>query len=68
MGPVTDSQLLDYKEASTFSFTAKPKKTSSIFGSMPKKYVFASGAGAWSTEIKLKKNGSFTGQYHDLNI
>lgn len=27
--------------------------------------IFASGAGAWSTELKLNPDGSFSGSYHD---
>lgn len=52
--------------------TAEPmvntKKNSSVFAAMPKNYAFTSGAGAWATEITLKKDGSFTGQYHDSNM
>ena len=30
--------------------------------------VFASGAGAWSTGLDLKSDGSFTGDYHDMDM
>lgn len=31
-------------------------------------YVFSSGAGAWSTELELQPDGSFTGYYHDMDM
>ena len=30
--------------------------------------IFASGAGAWSTELKLNPDGSFSGSYHDSEM
>lgn len=30
--------------------------------------VFASGAGAWGTELELNKDGTFNGLYHDSNM
>lgn len=39
-----------------------------IFSQMPKKFMFSSGAGGWSTNIKLDKNGRFKGQYHDSDL
>lgn len=32
---------------------------------MPSKWYFASGAGAWSTELTISEDGSFSGYYHD---
>ena len=70
--PISNNQLLQYKNSCMSTILSdsatKSKKNSSIFKSMPKKFVFASGAGAWGTVITLKKDGSFTGQYHDSNI
>ena len=31
-------------------------------------YVLSSGAGAWETRFELKKDGSFTGYYYDMNM
>ena len=31
------------------------------------KYIFSSGVGAWSTELRLSPDGSFTGKYTDSN-
>ncbi|MDO5477697.1 MAG: hypothetical protein Q4G23_00860 [Clostridia bacterium] len=36
--------------------------------SEPMGFYFSSGAGAWSTEIYLEKDGSFTGGFHDTNM
>lgn len=32
---------------------------------MPSGWCFCSGAGAWSTELTIQEDGSFTGYYHD---
>lgn len=34
---------------------------------LPMDFVFASGAGAWSTDLTLNRDGSFTGVYHDAD-
>lgn len=34
---------------------------------LPMDFVFASGAGAWSTDLTLNQDGSFTGVYHDAD-
>lgn len=47
---------------------AASKSSTAIFKKMPKNFVFTSGAGGWSTEITLKNDGSFTGQFHDSNM
>ena len=48
--PISNHQLLGYKGSHTSTLLSSPaikfKKNSSIFKSMPKKFVFASGAGA----------------------
>lgn len=31
-------------------------------------FEFSSGAGAWSTELKIEADGSFTGSYHDSDM
>ena len=36
-----------------------------FFTQIPHDYTFSSGAGAWSTEIHLENDGSFTGYFHD---
>ena len=41
---------------------------SSVFESMPKGFDFSSGAGAWSTHIDIENDGSFVGQYHDMEM
>ena len=32
------------------------------------RFVFASGAGAWGTELTIDDDGSFKGQYHDSDM
>jgi len=39
-----------------------------IFAELPDKFIFASGAGAWGTEVQIKPDGTFTGEYHDSNM
>ncbi len=35
---------------------------------LPGYFEFSSGAGAWSTNLSLSQDGSFTGYYHDTNM
>ena len=35
---------------------------------IPDDFTFASGAGAWATILKLERDGSFTGFYHDSDM
>ncbi len=41
---------------------------SRILETVPDSFYFSSGAGAWSTDITLLDDGSFTGSYHDANM
>lgn len=52
------------------SQSARPdaEPSPSLFGQMPPYYSFSSGAGAWSTDIQLSGDGSFTGGYHDSDM
>lgn len=36
-----------------------------FFTQIPHSYTFCSGVGAWSTEVKINDDGSFTGFFHD---
>lgn len=40
----------------------------SLFETLPKCFLFASGAGAWRTELSIAPDGSFTGAYSDSNM
>lgn len=42
--------------------------TRTLFAQMPDTFYFRSGAGAWSTELYLAADGTFTGVYHDANM
>lgn len=44
---------------------AKPSESSSDVFRKIHDTAFASGAGAWSTELTIEEDGSFTGYYHD---
>lgn len=39
-----------------------------FFETLPRTYMFCSGAGGWSTDLCLEADGSFTGQYHDADM
>ena len=55
-------------EISNLGFSNEDDKCDfSIFASIPHKYIFASGAGAWSTEITISEDGSFAGYYYDTD-
>lgn len=51
----------------TTTTTAKPPvlNENGLFKSIPTKYVFSSGAGAWRTYLQLSLDGSFIGQFTD---
>lgn len=38
-----------------------------LFAQLPQTFVFSSGAGAWSTQISIKADGTFTGHYEDAD-
>ena len=38
-----------------------------LFSQLPQTFVFSSGAGAWSTEISIQADGTFTGHYEDTD-
>ena len=39
-----------------------------VFAELPEKFIFSSGAGGWGTELSIKSDGSFTGEYHDSEL
>ena len=39
-----------------------------LFASLPAPFVFASGVGAWDTQLTISPDGSFTGVYHDADM
>ena len=48
------------------TFTFSPTKNSGLWGVMPKTYSFTTGAGGVTTQITLKSDGTFTGQYQNF--
>ena len=46
----------------------EPKPGFLPFSSEPKNFLFCSGAGGWSTGLKLNADGTFSGEYHDSNM
>lgn len=46
----------------------KNKKEERTFFGMPAKFEFASGAGAWWTDITISRDGSFVGHYEDSDM
>lgn len=47
---------------------AAEEDTAILPDALPLDLVFASGAGAWLTELVLEQDGSFAGQYHDSEM
>lgn len=39
-----------------------------FFGALPREFFFSSGAGAWSTELEVRQDGTFIGYYHDSDM
>lgn len=46
----------------------KPSEGDAFLESLAGDYTFCSGAGAWSTDLTLLSDGSFTGMYHDSDM
>ncbi len=40
----------------------------SVFADLPEYFYFSSGAGAWSTDLTINADGTFSGVYHDTNM
>ena len=59
------------KQATTEPTTTKPSTTTAdltktLFSKLEgNSFVFSSGVGGWGTELKIKPDGSFSGEYHD---
>lgn len=43
-------------------------ETINFWEDIPDNFIFSSGVGAWSTEITIADDGTFTGKYHDSNM
>jgi len=61
------SEQANQSEASTPPSTSAPAEPplSAIFASTPTEFLFSSGAGGWSTVVKIAPDGTFTGHYED---
>ena len=55
-------------ELNGYTIIWEKSNAASLFESMPSNFAFASGVGAWSTELTLNSDGSFTGYYHDSEM
>ncbi|MCF2664884.1 hypothetical protein JQM66_09995 [Oscillibacter valericigenes] len=47
---------------------APESETAALPDALPLDLMFASGAGAWSTDLTLERDGSFAGVYHDSEM
>ncbi len=47
---------------------SKDMSEEELFASLPESFTFASGAGAWMSELFVKPDGTFTGDYHDSDM
>ena len=43
-------------------------QVSEIFVTLPDEFLYSSGAGSWATELSLNDDGTFTGNYHDMDM
>lgn len=48
--------------------TSSVEKDTPLPKDMPANFIFESGAGAWSTELSLLPDGTFSGLFHDSNM
>ena len=72
--PITDESAMTYDGAVAYLRARLGIETdgnvdeTAFFASMPERFSFMSGAGAWSTDLSIAEDGSFTGSYHDSNM
>lgn len=57
-----------FKATSDYNNTDKNSVDSKIFSELPGKFTFSSGAGGWRTYIEINDDGTFTGNYSDLDM
>lgn len=50
------------------SLTPEPTPTPTAEDIFPREFCFASGVGGWSTELQIKADGSFSGNFHDSDM
>ena len=55
-------------EPTTEEQTTAPDYGSELFGKLTNTFIFASGAGAWSTQLNIHEDGSFDGNFHDSDM
>lgn len=48
--------------------TIPTENAESVFKTLPRDYVFSSGAGGWSTGMDIADDGTFTGSFHDSEM
>ena len=68
---ITSTKLGWFKERETSGEpeTAEPEIVpEELLGLLPKQYMFTSGAGGWRTMLYLEADGSFTGDYIDMDM
>jgi len=65
-----EEKVEDNKEPQTEATIEEKEEeeTSNSFGLFAGNYSFMSGAGAWSTDISLFDDGTFTGEFHDSDM
>ena len=67
----TEADTLETIENPELEVENEENKNKSVFSFIDLKgtqFVFASGAGAWSTELYISEDGSFKGTYHDSDM
>lgn len=58
----------DAQEPESEAGNGAEAESESLFETVPASYLFCSGAGGWSTELTIRKDGSFYGLYHDADM
>ena len=67
--PENNKKFLDeYDNGDIMTLIKKISTENNIFESLPERFIFTTGAGGWRTEINLKKDGTFTGQFIDYEL
>ena len=68
MGWATFLQQYGFSEGGSQAGGPALSDPSTLLSSVPDNFYFSSGAGAWSTDLVLNDDGSFTGTFHDSDM
>ena len=65
---ISELKMKGYHRTEDAAALSQPESDEDVFGIFAGQYLFTSGAGGWSTEMEITPDGTFSGQYQDLDM